>query len=120
MMGATEEVHGDMERRSADRGAFALMLKEANQKLNHVLTQNGELSAQVKALSEQVNHLSQGFPRGDADSHRRYHEELIAQIQQRGELWGKLRYELVKWGLLGFAAWAAYALWQQFLHGPKG
>jgi hypothetical protein len=104
--------HDEMERRSTDRGAMASMMKEMNQKLNTALTQLGKVSAQVDSLSS-------GFPDGDPTGHRRLHEIVAAREKKREEFWEKLRYELAKWGLIGFAGWALYALWAAGVKGPK-
>ena len=58
----------------------------------------------------------QGEP--DIDGHRSYHEALIGQAVSRAEFWQKLTYDLTRWGLLIFLAWAFIQLWPAFLKGP--
>lgn len=63
--------------------------------------------------------FTRAFPDGDPEGHRHHHEIVIAAAQRRLELWDMLKKETAKWGLLGFLAWAGYALWQAFLLGPR-
>ena len=61
---------------------------------------------------------TEAFPEGDADGHRRHHEAVIKAAEDRAMFWRGLRVELAKYGLIGFAGWAVYALWNAFLQGP--
>ncbi len=63
--------------------------------------------------------IRSGFPDGDPTGHRRYHEAEMARIEARAAFWEKMRFELAKWGLIGFAAWALQALLRAVLSGPK-
>jgi hypothetical protein len=74
-------------------------------------------AVEMKAMLEEALHAS--FPEGDADGHRRHHEALIRKAESSAEFWAKLKLELYKYGLVGFVGWAAFALWQAFLKGPK-
>jgi len=71
-------------------------------------------------LTRAVQGLMRAFPNDDADGHRLYHEEVIATQRARKEFWQKLTFELVKWGVVGFAGWAAVQLWSGFLKGKAG
>jgi hypothetical protein len=67
-----------------------------------------------KALDGKFDGLLLGFPQGDVDGHRRYHESVIE--------WQELRNKLVREALIkaaqaaGLAAigWVGVALWQAF------
>jgi hypothetical protein len=63
--------------------------------------------------------LSNAFPQGDADGHRRHHEAAISAAERRAKFWTTMHVELAKWGLLGFAVWTVVHLWQAFLQGPQ-
>ncbi|NMG64872.1 hypothetical protein GPA19_07930 [Azoarcus indigens] len=63
--------------------------------------------------------IRSGFPDGDPAGHCRYHEAEMARIEARAAFWSKLRFELAKWGLLGFLGWCVFALWRAALVGPK-
>lgn len=82
-----------------------------------IIKHKAELRGEREQLVEDI--LRKALPDGDAEGHRRYHETVIAKIESQKQFYDKLLLELVKYGLLGFAGWAAYALWQAFLKGPK-
>lgn len=78
-----------------------------------------EAAATLARIEEKLDQLMRGFPGGDPDGHRRYHEAMIERANARTEFLRKLTFELAKWGLLGFAAWCGHELWVSFLRGPK-
>ncbi len=78
-----------------------------------------EIAAHVTTLSATTERLALGFPGDDPAGHRAYHEAVIRRIEARAAFWQKLTFELVKYGVLGFLGWSAFALWQAFLRGPK-
>lgn len=72
-----------------------------------LITEQRKLQADVAALRE-------GFPDGDPDSHRRYHESIIEWRELRNRV---VREALIKAGTagaLGGVGWLAYAMWQAF------
>lgn len=79
----------------------------------HMTSETKELEAAMLRL------MSDAFPAGDPGGHKRHHEAVIKEAEDRAEFWHKMRLELAKWGLLGFLGWAIVSLWQTFLHGPK-
>ncbi len=62
--------------------------------------------------------MADSFPQGDPAGHRRYHEASIKAAEDKALFWGKMRFEITRWGLIGFLGWVVYALWQSFLQGP--
>lgn len=76
------------------------------------------LSEHIKEEHRVFASIQQGFPSGDLHGHRSWHEEQIDVLRARKEFWRKMTVELVKWGLLGFLAWATVHLWQSALKGP--
>ena len=99
------------------------LLAQQNQKLDDlneaVRDTANELRAHADGETARIAAIAAGFPDGDPDGHRRYHEAEIKRIERRADLWQKMRLELAKWGLIGFLGWAAVALWQQALKGPQ-
>ncbi|WP_059415630.1 MULTISPECIES: hypothetical protein [Cupriavidus] len=74
----------------------------------------------IAELTEEVRRLRTGFPEGDSDGHRRYHEEIMQAMADRR----KLRQELIT-HLLKTSSWAAlagvlWALWEHFISKIKG
>ena len=63
--------------------------------------------------------LTEAFPAGDHEAHRKYHERLIKADEERIAFWRKMREELTKWGLIGFIGWfiafAGHAFWLEIL-----
>lgn len=90
--------------------------------LNAKLTEHIVLEASM--TSKLVNELLvRSFPDGDPDGHRRHHEAVIKAAEARAEFWSKMRYDLVKWGLLAFLGWGiaqvGIMVWKVLLAGPK-
>jgi hypothetical protein len=79
---------------------------------HHMTNETDELAQAITRL------MTDAFPEGDPSGHRRHHELVIRQAEARAVFWQKMVFEIARWGLIGFLGWAAYALWQQFLHGP--
>ncbi len=70
---------------------------------------------EIRALRTEV---LAGFPDSDPDGHRKAHQVWIAETEKKAAFWEKMRFELARWGLLGFIGWLAYQAWVGFLHGP--
>lgn len=62
--------------------------------------------------------MRDAFPEGDPDGHRKHHEAVIKAAEAKAEFWEKMRYEITKYGLIGFIAWAGGYLWLGILQGP--
>ena len=68
----------------------------------------------LEEVLRQIKKLSDGFPAGDTDGHRRYHEAVIKRAEARAKLWEETRAHVIKngfWLGLGFLCWT---LWQAF------
>lgn len=65
----------------------------------------------VNVLFERVDDLVKGFPEGDWDGHRRYHEAVILKIESRAKFYDDLRAELAKKGLWALIIGVATAVW---------
>jgi len=124
-----------MDRRAADQHPLNLLLtqvslnvqsvsvevKELNTRLsNHMHDETLELAEAVTAL------MVKAFAGGDPGVHKAWHEAQIQEALARAEaarvkkeFWGKLMFELAKFGLLGFVGWVVLTLWRGFLVGPK-
>lgn len=61
--------------------------------------------------------IKDAFPDNDPHGHRRLHEASLQRAEDQAAFWGKMRFEITRWGLLGFCGWAAYALWKAALAG---
>jgi hypothetical protein len=70
---------------------------------------------QARKLDEvirRVDDLHKGFPAGDWEGHRRYHETLIERAEARTKFYDDLRVELAKKGIWALLALLGIALWQ--------
>ncbi len=56
----------------------------------HAKTETDQLNARFDKLEAL---LKSGFPGGDPDEHRRYHDEVIDFMRERRELWRAIRYK---------------------------
>lgn len=99
------------------------LLAQQNQKLDDlneaVRDTANELRAHADGETARIAAIAAGFPDGDPDGHRRYHEAEIKRIEARAEFWSKLRLSVTQWGLVGFIGWVLVSLWNEFLKGPK-
>lgn len=99
------------------------LLAQQNQKLDDlneaVRDTANELRAHADGETARIAAIAAGFPDGDPDGHRRYHEAEIKRIEARAEFWSKLRLSVTQWGLVGFIGWVLVSLWHEFLKGPK-
>lgn len=84
---AVRETKGDVERQ------IAVMLRAQQQ-----------LQADMTALRN-------GFPGGDPDSHRRYHESIIEWRELRNKMVREALIQAAKVGGVGALGWFAYAAW---------
>lgn len=68
------------------------------------------LDAQQRMQDELVG-ISKGFPDSDPDSHRRYHESIIAWRELRNDLVRGALTNASKVGFLAALGWVGYAIW---------
>ena len=113
--------NGDERRR--EQSMLFDLLAQQNQKLDDltevVRDTANELRAHADGETARIAAIEAGFPDGDPDGHRRYHEAEIKRIEARVEFWSKLRLSVTQWGLVGFIGWVLVSLWHEFLKGPK-
>ena len=77
-----------------------------------------QINTAVTDLSDKLDTLVEtGFPDGDPSLHRRLHEATTRKAEKSAAFWELLLAELAKYGLIAFAGWAIYALWQAFISG---
>lgn len=106
--------------RANDR-AILLLVEQVHQKVHDMddrLTKH--MTEETLELAEEISKLMcRAFPSADPDGHRAAHEAQMRAISDRADFWKKMLFELSKFGLLGFIAWAGLALWRNFLQGPQ-
>lgn len=96
---------------SADTRAILAVLREQDGKQQQ---QIGTIRDAQRALQQQVADISRGFPDGDPDSHRRYHESVIEWRELRNKMVRDALTHAAKVGGIGAACWVAYAVWTAF------
>lgn len=67
-----------------------------------------------KLAQKDINSILRGFPDEDPESHRRYHETVIAWRELRNQLVREALINAGKVGFLASMAWVVYALWLVF------
>jgi hypothetical protein len=112
------ERHKNEEDRACPLGSDTLRQLQSFMELVHAKV--AELQSAVEA---QTTLALAGYPldkdgKPDTSGHRSYHEALIEQAKNRTDFWRKMTFELTKYGLIGFAVWAAIQLWAAFVKGP--
>lgn len=86
--------------------------KENGKKIDAILEGNYERDALLKKLVA-------GFPGGDADAHRRYHETLIESRELRNKIVREALVKVSSAGVLTGTGWLLYAAWEAFKTGVK-
>lgn len=72
----------------------------------------GDLEKKLAAMQARQDELFGGFPEGDPESHRRYHESIIEWRELRNRMVKESLMQAAKVGGLGAFGWILYALWQ--------
>lgn len=93
--------------------AMLQLLKNLQDGIDELKQSFAEHTVQQRADLERV--VKQGFPDGDPDGHRRYHEAEIKAAEERAKFWAQMRIEGAKWAGLGALAFAASAAWHEFI-----
>jgi len=73
----------------------------------------------AKQTDTLVKLLESSVPDGDFQGHRKAHESYIQAAAARREFWGKMTFELSKWGAIAFVGWLVVQIWIGALNGPK-
>lgn len=82
-----------------------------NTRLTHIEHQLSSLTQSIVAYMDKQTDIGAAFPKDphtgepDYNGHCSAHEQFIAESKARTEFWKKMRFELTKWGLLGFLGW---------------
>ena len=63
--------------------------------------------------------FTKAFPEGDAESHRRAHEEWMEKDKADREFWAKLKQNTINWVVVAVLSWVGLVLWGAFVQGPK-
>lgn len=96
---------------SADTRAILAALRERDDKQRQ---QIGTIRDAQRTLQQEVANIARGFPDGDPDSHRRYHESVIEWRELRNKMVRDALTHAAKVGGIGAACWVAYAVWTAF------
>jgi hypothetical protein len=114
-----------MKERRNDASAALIHLVDALTQQVHAMNDklDAHMAAQAverKTIIEDL--IKRAVPEGDLDGHYNYHHAAIEAQRKKAEFWDKMKYELVRWGLIGFIAWAILffgnAAWLRVLEGP--
>lgn len=66
---------------------------------------------ELQVVIERVDDLAKGFPGGDWEGHRRYHEAVIRKMEARTKFYDDLRADLAKKGLWAILVMISTAVW---------
>lgn len=100
--------------------------RDMKEELDHHAHRVEKLSESTLAVIEKQNSLindlkeafTKAFPEGDAESHRRAHEEWIEKDKAEREMWVKLKQNTINWVVIAALSWIGIVLWSAFLQGP--
>lgn len=71
----------------------------------------GDVDRKMDEVINEVKELRRGFPDGDPDAHRRYHETVIEWRETRNEMVKAALTHAAKVGFLAALGWIGYAIW---------
>ena len=71
-----------------------------------------EIEAKIVTMQVKQARLFLGFPDGDPESHRRYHETIIEWRELRNKMVREALIKAAQVGGVGAIGWVAYAVWQ--------
>jgi hypothetical protein len=71
---------------------------------HHMVNETQELAEAIAIL------MKSAFPEGDPDGHRRHHELVIKQAEEKAKFWHEMRVAAAKWAGLGLLAFLASAI----------
>ena len=78
------------------------------------------LQKQNTLIKELKDAFVKAFPDGDAESHRKAHEEWIEKDRADKEFWVKLKQNTINWVVIAILSWVGLVLWGAFIQGPGG
>jgi uncharacterized membrane protein YebE (DUF533 family) len=81
---------------------------ESSRKIDAIIERNVHADAAMAKLLA-------GFPSGDVDGHRRYHEAIIERMELRNRMVREALIKAAGSGALAGLGWLAYAVWQAFV-----
>lgn len=102
--------------------------KEMREELDNHAHRVEKLSESTLTVIEKQNALIKelkdafvkAFPEGDAESHRKAHEEWIEKDRADKEFWIKLKQNTINWVVIAILSWVGLVLWGAFIQGPGG
>lgn len=102
--------------------------KEMREELDNHAHRVEKLSESTLSVIEKQNALIKelkdafvkAFPEGDAESHRKAHEEWIEKDRADKEFWIKLKQNTINWVVIAILSWVGLVLWGAFIQGPGG
>ena len=102
--------------------------KEMREELDNHAHRVEKLSESTLTIIEKQNALIKelkdafvkAFPEGDAESHRKAHEEWIEKDRADKEFWIKLKQNTINWVVIAILSWVGLVLWGAFIQGPGG
>lgn len=78
------------------------------------------LLRQILAKQDEMEKMFMGaFPGGDVEGHKRYHEEVILQMQDRRKLRQAVREQIIKGSVWALGIAMCTAAWQYFKQAVK-
>lgn len=84
----------------------------AERAAEHAITKLGIAVDSIHATEAAVNKLVQGFPAGDVDGHRRYHEAVIEWRELRNKLVREALVKMAGAGAVTAAGFTLLAIWK--------
>lgn len=101
-------MHDPLAPLSPDTKAIIAALRETKDDTNR---QIGLILEAQRKLQTEVSGIAKGFPDGDPDSHRRYHESVMEWSELRNKMIREALVKAAQVGGVGAIGWILYALY---------
>lgn len=122
-------IHGAMRdvRDNNSDDITAQLVRMVSDLQNRVLGDMDEVRKVTRSVSEGLARVElnvatfiSAFPNGDADAHRRVHEQCIKVAEDRHKIWQAITIAVASSSAFLVVVWLGYVIWKAFLIGPKG
>lgn len=91
--------------------ALAQLLKNLSESQQEILLRIGNIEACNARNGERLDQITRGFPAGDLEGHRRYHETVIEARELRNKLVRAALEQMARVGGVAALGWLLYAIW---------
>lgn len=103
-----------MEAEKAGGAALAQFLADMRDAQREMQESQRVMQETQRDIVIRLDMIARGFPAGDYEGHRRYHQAVIERIELKNKLVRSALEKVVQAGSVAAFGWLAVAMWQYF------